>query len=784
MSGKNDDFLKRLLQTFEIEAKDHISAISSGLIELEKASAFEKQPEIIETIFRDAHSLKGAARAVNATQIEAVCKPLETLLAAIKRKELELTSELLDVLHQAVDGISQLLLSLDATETADERKQTAALIRKLDMALQPQSVQEQAQEFKQANSLIVIKPAEVIDQSDAMPSAVRPAEAISPPHLVSEGRSILSETVRIAAVKLNSLLLQSEELLSSKQAIGQRTAEVQEIKASLIGWKKRWAEIEPEIRKIEQSLGQIQEGNRERSKKSSKAEKVLEFLDWNNDFIKPLQLKVSALERALAQDHRAIAAMVDKLLEDVKQASMMPFSSLLEILPKLVRNLSHDQGKQIDLVISGAEIEIDRRVLEAMKDPLIHLARNAIDHGIEKPDERARKGKPRRGAMRVTISQKDSSKVELLVSDDGRGIDAERVRASALEAGLVLPEEIGAFDQESSLNLVFQSGITTSPLLTDLSGRGLGLAIVREKVEKLGGSVSLETRLESSTTFRIILPLTLATFRGLLVRLRERFFFLPSASVERAVRIKKEDIRTVENRETIQLDGQVISLARLDDALELPAKMSPDDTPDCLQAVILSSAEKRIAFLVDEILLEQEVLVKKLGKQLARVRNVSGATVLGNGKVVPILNAPDLLKSAVRSAGATRTAAIETAGAKRKSVLIAEDSITSRMLLKNILETAGYDVKTSVDGIDALTQLRTGSFDVVISDVEMPRMNGFDLTAKIRGDKKLAELPVVLVTALDSREDRERGIEVGANAYIVKSRFDQSNLLEAIQRLI
>jgi two-component system chemotaxis sensor kinase CheA len=283
------------------------------------------------------------------------------------------------------------------------------------------------------------------------------------------------------------------------------------------------------------------------------------------------------------------------------------------------------------------------------------------------------------------------------------------------------------------------------------------------------------------------LPLTLARFHGVIVRTGERLFVFPTSHVERVARVKKEDIKTIENRETISLDGQVISLVRLHETLGLAVKAAVDQQSDILSAVVLASANQHIAFVVDEVLSEQEVLVKTLGRQLARVRNIAGATVLGTGKVVPILNVPDLIKTAVQTSEAgihAPAVPAETIERKKKSVLVAEDSITSRTLLKNILETAGYQVETAVDGVDGFTRLRSGKFDLVVSDVDMPRMNGFGLVAKIRGDKKFTELPVILVTALDSREDREHGIDVGASAYIVKSNFDQSNLLEIVQRLI
>jgi two-component system chemotaxis sensor kinase CheA len=464
----------------------------------------------------------------------------------------------------------------------------------------------------------------------------------------------------------------------------------------------------------------------------------------------------------------------------------------VEVLPRLVRDLARDQGKEVELVVSGAELEIDKRILEELKDPLIHLVRNCVDHGIDKPEQRAAAGKPRRGTVTLSFGATVGRRLEVLVADDGAGIDAEQVRAAAMRSGVLSPEQAAKLDPVATRALIFRSGITTSRIITDISGRGLGLAIVREKVERLNGTVAVESVAGRGTSFRLLLPLTLATFRGVLVREGEQLFVLPSVNVERATRALPEEIQTVENRETIRLDGQVLSLVRLRDVLGMSVRAAKperggagDGVPGTpVPCVVLASGDARIAFRVDAVLDELQVLVKGLGRQLSRVRNIAGATILGTGQVVPVLNAADLMKSAVRAPAAVGAPAPEQAAAKTGSILVAEDSITSRTLIKNILETAGYRVTTAVDGADGLMQLRAGDFDLVVSDVDMPRLSGFELTERIRADKKLADLPVVLVTALESREDRERGIEAGANAYIVKSSFDQSNLLEVVRRLL
>jgi two-component system chemotaxis sensor kinase CheA len=762
---KSDEFQKKLLATFKEEAAEHLAALSSGLIALERSPSPEKQSGLIETIFREAHSLKGASRAVNLAEIETVCQSLESVFSSLKRKEIKLSPELFDLLHKTADALGGLLSSVGAQRPAAEKSLVSQI----------------AQELEAATKGVLPEP-----KGEGLKGTERSSAAAVPETLpVSGERALPAETVRVRATRLDSLLLQAEELLSTKLTMKQRSSELQNLKVTAGLWEKEWTKAHPALRDVQKFLDR-NGGHNGNGQQSPQIKSLLEFVDWNRSFVKSLTAALETLAKAAEQDHRSLGGMVDNLVEDVKRACMLPFSSLLEIFPKFIRDLSRDQGKEVDWVSHGEEVQVDRRILQEMKDPLLHLIRNCIDHGIEKPAERTRKNKPSRGTVSVAISQRGGNKVEILVSDDGSGIDVAKVREAALKSGSITSEQEKALDEQQVLSFLFHSGVSTSPIITDISGRGLGLAIVQEKVEKLGGTVSVESHPDRATTFQIVLPLTLATFRGVLVRLDEHRFVIPTAHVESVVGVSKEGIKTVENRETIEINGQALSLVRLGNVLELPRRAMGKEEAAKVPALVLSSTGKRIAFLVDEISSEQEVLVKSLGPQLSRVRNVAGATVLGTGKVVPILNVPDLMYSAVRATSAPLTIAAveEKMATARKAILVAEDSITARTLLKNILESAGYHVTTAVDGVDAVTTLRSEEFDLVVSDVDMPRMNGFGLTAKIRADKKLSELPVVLVTALESRQDREHGIDVGANAYIVKSSFDQSNLLEVIRRLI
>ena len=761
----DDDFQKKLLATFQVEGVERVKNMVDGLLLLEKETGAKERERIVEALFREMHSLKGAAGAVSSSEIERMCRPLESIFSSLKRGQTTITPELFDLLHRAVGSLEHLLSNIISPPSPDSTKIADTMTAELDKFLRGEL------------------PSAV---SSSLPVDVGPAPVPQPEQGRIGGAALSRETVRIAVAKLDSLMLQAEELVSAKLAAEQRTADLQSMVQEFTAWKKTWSRIHDAARAFQRST----EKNHTSDKPPQNGRDLaglLDFIESSSQFLGTFEQRLAAATKTSLHDQRSLAFRVENLLDDAKKAIMFPFSSLLEVFPRLVRDLAHDQKKEVELLLQGTDIEIDRRILETVKDPLIHLMRNCVDHGIEPAEDRRRKGKPSRGTVTISVSQKDGNKIEVSVSDDGAGIDPAQIRAAVVKHGIVDGNQASVMPDDEALSLIFQSGVSTSSMITDVSGRGLGLAIVREGVEKLGGQVSMESSPGRGTTFRLVLPLTLATFRGILVQSGGQMFVVPAAGVERGIGFRKEELRTVENRETMVLNSEVIPIARLGDILGLPERSNEGDASKSLQAFILKSLNRRIAFVVDAVLQEQEVLVKSLGPQLARLRNIAGATVLGSGRVIPILNVADLVKSAIRVAGRERSP-LSTAAARepatRHSVLVVEDSITARTLLGSILESAGYAVTTAVDGIDALTRLRTGDFDIIVSDVDMPRMNGFDLTAKLRADKRFADLPIVLVTALESREDRERGVDVGANAYIVKSSFDQSNLLEVVQRLL
>lgn len=729
MSSKEEEFQKRLLSTFKIEARDHLKTISAGLLEIERKESPEGQLEIVETIFRASHNMKGAARAVNMRDIEAICQSLEDVFDIWKHEGVNRSSGVFDLLYHSLDVIRMLLSPLDGKEITIEGNKVSNLIERLSG----------------------IKTMRVYDNISFTPGeSLLNKEAI----LMSD-----ADVVRIPVARISSLLLQAEELLSVKLTASQHSSDIREVADMFELFKN-------ELKKVysrDESFNRVE------------------------SHIKSMERRLLTIKKSVQQYNRSLNRMVDNLLDDTKMVMMSPFSTVLEGFPLLVRNISNEQGKAVDLVIQGGGIEADRRILEGIKDPLIHIVRNCIDHGIERPEERISLKKGEKGTIKIVVSQLDNRKLEILITDDGMGIDVNKVKESAVSAGVILQEDADSLSEYEVMSLIFRSGVSTTPVITDISGRGLGLAIVREKIEKLNGSIILESHINKGTTFRIILPVTIATFRGINVSVSDQIFVIPLINVEQVIRVKRGDIKTVENKETITLDNRPLSFVWLSGVLEFTNIKRKTEGSEFIPVLILNGMDRRIAFGVDEILKEDEFFVKGLGRQLLRVRNIEGAALSGSGKPVPVLNVTDLIRSVLKGSYVPpELMASEDEDVKlgKGSILVVEDSITSRILLKNILETAGYSVKTAVDGIDAITTLKTEGFDLIVSDIEMPRMDGFDLTAKIRGDKKFDELPIVLVTALEKREDRERGIEVGANAYIVKSSFDQGNLLEVIRRLI
>jgi len=769
----DEDIMRQLRATFKMEAKEHIQAMNRVLLALEDDPPEDERAELLKEIFREAHSLKGSAGAADVPEIEGVAHRLESVFSVAKSGDLELTSDLCDVLYEGIDAAEVIVAT--TMEGEAHGLDLPTLHRRLDAAEEGRVIAPGDGPGQEASEVEALEPQGTVEDGGGAGQA---AGAAAGGGRRRGGQGLAQgteESIRVSTDKLDSLMTQAGELMVAGLKIDQRLKELEAVTHATEDWNREWLKIRAAHSQL------LHENGDERIRP------LLRFLNENERVLKELAGEVSDLWRGLSRDALLLSRVTSDVSEEVMKVRMLPIATVLNIFPRMVRDLARQKEKDVDLVIEGAETELDRNVLEEIKDPLVHLVRNAVDHGIEKPDEREAAGKPRVGTVTVRAYQKGSN-IVVEVSDDGAGIDVEEVKRAALKSKVLPQEELEAISDEQAMQLIFASGVSTSKMITETSGRGVGMDVVRKNVEALHGHVDVDSTLGEGTITTLTLPLTLATTQELLVRVREQTFGIPISAVERIQRIEPESISTVEGKEAIIVNGQPISLVYLCDVLEMPKQEQALDPNEKIPVVILGAGRWRIAFLVDAVVGQQESVVKSLGKQLARVRNVAGATILGTGQVIMTLNPSDLLKSARGAAGKTdiaaRIARSQEQEEKRASVLVVDDALATRNLEKNILETVGYDVKVAADGVEALSILQSdGVCDVIISDVVMPNMDGFELTAAVREDAKLCNTPVILVTSLESTEDKERGLEVGADAYIVKSSFEQETLLDAVRQL-
>lgn len=722
----DDDLLNHLLQTFRAEAHEHLENAATLLCQLESHPAGPDAGEQVAELFRLIHSLKGAARAVNLAEVQAVSHELESLLSAVRSGQLRLVSAHFDLLLRSVDGIRRLVELALAGQPADS--QVLLLVPELEQAREGRLREKQA------------PPA---------PSSVKKT---------TTGSDLAEDTIRVSVSRVNSLMAQAGELSSARLRIEQLSAEVRELTSLCEQVTGSWLELRHQVHDPAAAAA-------------------------HHAGLTHLDKRLKQLSRSLARDRGRLQTLTEELQSAIRQLRLLPLDSLFRMLPRLIRDLTREQGKEVTVTVSGGQNTVDKRVLELLKDPLLQLVRNAVDHGVELPQQRLAAGKPQVGAIRIS-SWQEGNHLLLEVADDGQGIDLDRVQSTALRQGLLEPQQLDRLSRAEMLALILRPGFTTASAEQSLSGRGVGLDVVRRNVDSLHGRVTVTAEEGKGTTILLTIPLTLANTEGVLVSAGGQRFAVPAIAVDRVARIRPEAMEQVGTGLLARIGGERLPAVYLADMLGLPRGVRQAES--VCPAVVLTAVAGKVAFLVDDLIGQQELVVKPLGGHLVRVRNVAGATILGSGDPVVVLAPADLVRSATKGAPVTPPAVQlpQAAPAAPHRILVVDDSITTRTLERTILEAAGFHVQTAADGEEAWRILQTERIDLVVTDVEMPRLNGFDLTARMRASEQFAELPVILVTSMASPADRERGIAAGADAYLMKSGFSQEGLLSLVRQFL
>jgi len=722
-----DQEYQRLFQIFREECSEHIQKLNEGLLALER----QPQQAPLDDILRSAHSLKGASRMMGFKTVETLAHYLESLLTQLVRGEQQVTPSIMDALYRDVDALSH---TLTALEEGKEPESTDQLLEQLQIAVGEKTPSQ-------------ISPAGRPPDKKEQPRSPLGSGQVS----ISREEAGALTTIRVQTDRLDTLINQTGELLVAKIEALDNLRQIEETLDLLEDWRKKLAEDVPQS-------------------------PLLNRMDGLNE-------ELCEILQGVSENTHRLEMLVNEIHEGVRDLRLLPLSTILDRFPRMVRDLSRDLGKEVELVVEGTATRLDKKILEELRDPLIHLVRNSIDHGIETAEERERKGKPRQGRLLVGVRQ-EGTRVFISVKDDGKGLDRQAIERSAVQRGLESAEEIGRWRDEEVWDLIFRPGFSTAPGVTEISGRGIGLDVVLDKLERLKGSILTESKAGEGATFTLSLPLTLGTAHALLFRAGGDIFCLPTDALEKTLLLSPDQITSVEGKTAVVIHGAPLAFAWLADILNLPKEEPNNGT---IPALLLQSPRGKVVFGVEALLGEEEVVVKPLGKILDLVPFLSGGTILGKGEIALILNPNELIRSLSHQG---RTQPPPNSFSKpplpptKKRVLVVEDSLTTRTLERNILEAAGFDVTTAVDGEDALIKLHEKSFDMVVTDVQMPRLDGMALTERIKKDQRFRDIPVILVTALQTEADKRRGIEVGADAYMTKATFDQKRFLEIIHRFV
>ena len=753
-----------LLDLFRSEAETNLATISSGLLALEGVST--PRPESIEPLMRAAHSLKGAARIVGLDAAVGVSHAMEDCLVAVQEGRCRLFPRHVDILLRAVDllnVISKLpegrFIGWSIDHEADLSEMVASIqgIMADQAEVDPPTAVEKVPEPPAVRELPPGPPPE--------PPAARVVETPAVPP-IEDGSD---RVVRVTAESLTRLMsLAGESLVQSRQ--------LRPFIDSLLSLKNQHTALLKTIQLL-------QDRHDGASPSSATAEKEL-------------------LARAKAQTNQAAASLTDRrdefedfarrnedlssrLHHEVLASRMRPLADGVKGFPRLVRDVSRQFGKQVKLEIVGETTGVDRDILDKLEAPLNHLIRNALDHAVESPEERALAGKTVVGTIRLE-ARHWAGMLQITLNDDGRGIDPERLRTKVVERGLATAPMAGSMTEAELLEFLFLPGFSTKDAVTEISGRGVGLDVVQNMVRAVGGFVRVSSRIGQGTRFTLQLPITMSVIRALLVRIAGEPYAFPLNRIDRIVMVSSESILVLEGRQHFMMDGAPVGLVEACQVLELPRAERPEGA---YPVVVASDRSHRFGVVVEAFLGERDLEVRPLDPRLGKVPNINSASVLEDGWPVLLVDVEDLVRSVDNLLSGRRLRRIdeeseraEARGARR--VLVVDDSITVRELERQLLEAAGYEVDVAVDGLDGWNAVRTGEYHLIISDVDMPRMDGITFVGHVKQDPRLRSIPVIIVSYKDREEDRMRGLDAGANAYLTKSSFRDQTFLRTVIDLI
>lgn len=714
-----DDVLRQVVGVFAEEVREQAQKIAAAVLAMETDPS--ARAAHIEELFRQAHSLKGSSSSLGIEELERLAHNLEEALMPLRRGFGELTPALVDATLRATDAARLRADGLVADSPLGEAEARAAALDLQQLAERGEGV------------------------SDTPPAAeTQPAETPAAPAAEAD-----PETLRVQLSNLAALERRLDDLRALRGRMDRNTTN-----ATL----------------VMQTLERMWQKTRERAR-GGDVEPI------GPDALYQLLRQVGSLRRDLVDDVEVAQAHAVELDDNLRRMRMVPAVLLGEPLTRAVREACRRSNKDAKLEFTGGDAQIDRRLLEELKNPLIHLVRNAVDHGVESSVVREAVGKPPRAAVTVTVEQRGRD-VVIEVRDDGRGVDLTKVRAKAVERALLSAADAERLTEREVYDLLFRPGFSTAEQVTELSGRGVGLDVVRDAIVRLHGRIDLSSQPGQGTSFVLHVPLTIAASETMILEEGGRTFALPLSSVERIVRARPDELHGMGGRTFYHLDDQPIPVVRLSRLLGLTERH--EGSPFRTLAVVRGAAA-RAAVVCERILGSNDLVLRPLPPELTRLPLLGSAAIMPNGQAIFVL-APRAL---VDAAGASRDEVRPTRlAADPWTILVADDSITTRSLLRNALEASGFRVRVAADGDEALRLALAEPIDLVVSDVRMPRLDGFGLCARLRADPRTAKLPVVLFSSLDSDEDKRRGTASGANAFLTKGAFDRGHLLDVVSSLI